>query len=116
MKILVVDDNKGIREVIKNILEDKSAEFCECQDAASALALYRLFEPEWVLMDIEMDGMDGIAATREILRAHKTARVIIVTNYDEPHFREAASSAGAVAFVCKERLHELAEIVNNDDK
>jgi CheY-like chemotaxis protein len=113
MKIMIVDDNKGIREVIKSILDVQNAEFCECQDAAGALALYRFFEPDWVLMDIEMSGLDGITAARKITASESDAKIIIVTNYDEDQFREAAESAGAFAFVSKENLHKLNAIIRS---
>ena len=113
MRVMIVDDNKGIREVIKSMLFAKKAEFCECDNARSALALWKTFYPDWILMDIEMKGLDGIAATREITASASDARVVIVTNYDEDQFREAAKSAGAFAFVSKENLQELNEIINS---
>ena len=110
---MIVDDNRRIREVIKSMLVEQKAEFCECGNAASAVETYGKFQPDWVLMDIEMEGMDGIAAAKEIVKADTDAKIVIVTNYDEPHFRFAARAAGAVAFVNKENLHELNGIINS---
>jgi CheY-like chemotaxis protein len=112
MKIMIVDDNKSIREVIKTMIVEQRAEICECVDAISAIESCGSFRPDWVLMDIEMDGMDGIAAAKEISMTDSKAKIIIVTNYDEPQFRSAAKSAGAVAFVNKENLHELNGIIS----
>jgi CheY-like chemotaxis protein len=111
MRIMIVDDNKKIREVIKSMLVGHKAEFCECEDAPSALALCESFTPDWILMDIEMDGMDGITAARKIGATGSSAKVVIVTNYDEKQFRDSAASAGAFAFVSKENLQELNEII-----
>lgn len=108
---MIVDDNERIRDVIKSMLVQHKAEFCECPDAETAFALYKSFDPDWVLMDIEMEGMDGISATRQIAGTGSKARIVIVTNYDENEFREAAVSAGAFAFVSKENLFELNRII-----
>jgi CheY-like chemotaxis protein len=112
MKIMIVDDNRKIRDVIKSVLLEYQAEIFECEDAKSAIENYDCFRPDWVLMDIELDGMDGIAAAKEISKNDSKAKIIIVTNYDEPQFRSAARSAGAVAFVNKENLHELNGIIS----
>ncbi|HEY9165783.1 MAG TPA: response regulator [Candidatus Kryptonia bacterium] len=112
MKIMIVDDNRNIREVMKSTVTRRGDEICECENARSAIALYKTFQPDWVLMDVEMEGTDGITATREMLRVDSKARVIIVTQYDEVHFRIAAEDAGAVAFVSKENLHELNRIIH----
>jgi len=64
-----------------------------------------------VLMDIEMNGLDGITATRRIKAAHPAAKIIIVTNYDDPALREAARNAGACGYVLKENLFEVSSLL-----
>jgi DNA-binding NarL/FixJ family response regulator len=58
-------------------------------------------------MDIQMRGLDGIAATGAIVSAAPGARVVIVTQHDEPDLREAAARAGACGYVLKENLLAL---------
>jgi DNA-binding NarL/FixJ family response regulator len=70
-------------------------------------------------MDIEMKGMDGITATREITRAFPGARVIIVTQHNDEMLRAAASAAGACGYVPKENLLAIRELIGspqNDDQ
>lgn len=55
--------------------------------------------------------MNGIIVIREIVARGSTARLVVVTNCDDVHFREAAVSAGAFAFVSKENLHELIALI-----
>jgi CheY-like chemotaxis protein len=107
MKLLIVEDNAGVRRVIRSLVSSVAGEICECADAAEALALYNLQRPDFVLMDIQMEGMDGITSTRQIKATDPTARVIIVTDYDQPDLREAAAQAGACGYVLKENLLEL---------
>jgi CheY-like chemotaxis protein len=64
-----------------------------------------------VLMDIQLPGLDGLAAARVIIATWPAVRVCIVTNYDDLALRATASDAGAAAYVVKENLLVLREIL-----
>ncbi|TAK56494.1 MAG: response regulator, partial [Bacteroidetes bacterium] len=107
MKILIVEDFKRMRTAIKKLLEQVADEFMECEDGSQSLDAYSNFNPDWVLMDISMDGMDGIQATVEIKRRFCDARILIVTEYNDPRLRAAAEEAGAYGYFLKEDLAAL---------
>lgn len=58
-----------------------------------------------------MPRMDGLAATRQIIQLYPTARIVIVTDYDEEELRVAALAAGAAGYVLKDNLTTLEELV-----
>ena len=64
MKLLIVDDHVAMRRLIGRVVSDMVSEIEECGDGAEALDAYHRCLPDWVLMDIEMDQVDGITATR----------------------------------------------------
>ena len=107
MKVLIVEDNAVMREMIKRMVGDLADQISECEDGNQALAAYEASCPDWVLMDIEMPRMDGITATQRLTRTHPEARVIIVTDYSDEPLRAAARAAGACGYVLKENLIEL---------
>lgn len=111
MPILIVDDNSVMRRAIRRVVHDLTDRVIECADGADAFASYEKDQPEWILMDIKMKGKDGLTATGEICAVYPSARVVIVTNYDDEEFREAARKAGASGFVIKDNLLELREIL-----
>ncbi len=108
---MIVDDNATFRKMIKESLELVSTDILECSDGQEAVDSYDRHLPDWVTMDIEMKGMDGLAATREIKSHHPDAHILVVTQYDQPELREAASDAGCCAFVSKEDLSEMGRII-----
>ncbi|HXG93315.1 MAG TPA: response regulator [Blastocatellia bacterium] len=110
IKVLIVEDNENMRRVIRSVIGEL-AEVVECEDGRDALAAYARHQPDWVFMDIKMEGVNGIAATREIKAAFPDARIVIVTNYDDAEFREAAFKAGACDHVLKEDLLSLRRII-----
>lgn len=114
MKILIVDDNFKIREMVRLFLQNETDEFQECEDGSEALASYAAFLPDWVLMDWEMREMDGLAATREILRFYPTAKILMFTQYTDAELRSAAREAGAFGFVLKDELFNLRRIMTAD--
>ena len=108
---MVVEDNKEMRRVIRRMVSGIAAEMVECEDGAEALAAYVRSQPDWVLMDIEMSKVDGIAATRQITAAFPNARIIILTNHNDEPLRVAAREAGACGYVLKEDLLELRRLL-----
>ena len=111
MKILVVDDNREMRRLLRGLLKDVAEAIYECADGVEALAAYEVHHPDWVLMDVRMREVDGIAATRQITKSWPAARIMIVTDYDDAQLREAARAAGASEYVIKENLLEVRRIL-----
>jgi DNA-binding NarL/FixJ family response regulator len=113
MSFLIVDDNAVMRRTIRYAVSEFAREINECADGAAALSAYEKYQPDWVLMDVEMREKDGLTATREICASFLDAKIVIVTNYGDAATREAARKAGACGFVIKENLLELRAIIAN---
>lgn len=113
MKVLIVDDNETVRRIIKNIVVSPTVDVYECEDGSEAFELYTRLHPDLVLMDVEMRDVDGITATREIIKVYPKAKIIIVTSYDHEQMRQAATHAGASGFIGKENLFEIKKFISN---
>ena len=110
LSVLIVDDNVKMRSMISDIVKRKAKKIFECTDGMDALAEYNLHHPDWVLMDVKMEKMDGLQATELIHQYFPKAKVMIVSQHDSPEMRNAAQQVGAKAFVTKENL---LDILNN---
>lgn len=113
MRIMLVDDHPGFRQVIKALLQASGAEFVECEDGLEAASEYVRTHPDLVLMDIAMKGLDGLNATIRIRTACPDARVFMLTQYDDPDLRSAAREAGASGYFLKEDLSQLPGLVSS---
>lgn len=111
MKVLIAEDNLTMRQMIRRLVASLAEDICECADGAAAVAAYQHDRPDWVLMDMEMPGVNGLLATREIVRYDPAARVLIVTNHDDAGLRAAAQAAGARGYVLKENLWEVRQLL-----
>jgi len=101
---MIVDDHAGTREMIRKFMTLPGVSFCECGSGEEAVQRVHDFKPHWITMDIDMPGWDGFRTTETLRREFPSARVIIVTAHNEPHFRQLSSAAGAIAMICKENL------------
>jgi DNA-binding NarL/FixJ family response regulator len=113
MNILIVDDSAAMRQMIRKLIEPLAREISECADADEAVTSYQLNRPDWVLMDLRLGRKDGITATQQICKTDPTAKVVIVTNYDDRELRAAAFDAGACAYILKDNLYKLPEVLRN---
>jgi CheY-like chemotaxis protein len=111
MTLLIVEDNAGIRRILRRTLVDTASAIWECANGSDALAAYEEHRPDIVLMDIRMPGIDGLTATRQIRGYDPLARVIVVTDYEDEGLRTAALEAGAREYVLKHEISALPEIV-----
>lgn len=103
-RVVLADDHKIIREGLRTILEGELR--CDVvaltEDGASTVEAVRLHQPDIVIMDISMPGVDGIAATREILREHPQVKVIALSMHTERGIISEMLSAGARAYLLKD--------------
>ena len=103
--ILIADDEELVRTGFRMILEteDDFEVLGEASSGAEAVEMARSLQPQVVLMDIRMPGMDGLEATRRIVEAEETpsTRVLILTTFDQDEFVYQALRAGASGFLLK---------------
>lgn len=102
-RVLLVDDHKILRDGIKAILrtEDEFTVVGEAENGTDAVAFCKKNTVDVVVMDIGLQGLNGVEATIEILRHASETKVIILSMYDDEHSVVSAIRSGARAFVLK---------------
>jgi DNA-binding NarL/FixJ family response regulator len=114
IKVLLCDDQALVRSGFRMILEarDDFEVIGEAENGREAVELAALTSPDVILMDVRMPGMDGVDATRAILRAGSSARVLILTTFDLDEYVVRAIRAGASGFLLKDvRPQQLVEAI-----
>ncbi len=110
---MIVDDNPAIRAMVRELLAEETIECSDCRDGGEAVAMYKSLRPDWVVMDIMMEGMDGLQATEEILAGDPTAKIVILTQHNDAGLFRRAERIGAVDVVLKEHMDLLRELLRN---
>jgi two-component system, NarL family, response regulator len=116
ISLLIADDSAGVRAAIRVVIGDLAHRVVECEDGLVAVALYQETMPDWVLMDLQMPRLDGISATRRIRHLDPNARIVIVTDFGDTVSRQTAREAGAVAFVSKDDLFALVDVLKPPER
>jgi DNA-binding NarL/FixJ family response regulator len=114
IRVLLVDDQRLMREGLRILLElEPDLEIIgEAGDGQSALQAYADRQPDVVLMDVRMPGMDGVEATWRLHERWPDARVIILTTFDDDEYVFEGLRAGALGYLLKDVSgHDLAEAV-----
>lgn len=106
LRILIVDDQPRARKSVKALLSTwpGMAENREACNGQEAVQLVTKLQPDLVLMDVRMPGMDGLEATRLIKGSWPQVTVIVLSMY--PEYEDGALAAGADAFVDKDEAPE----------
>ncbi len=103
VKILLVEDNFPFRAFLKESLlgRFRSSKIEEAGDRDEALEKVETFHPQLIFMDIRLPTGNGLDLTRMIKKDHPDIKIIILTNYDLPEYRDAAFQAGASDYLNK---------------
>lgn len=110
-KILIIDDSKMSRRMLRTVLEGIGHEIAgEATNGEEGLAMYRDLKPDAVTMDITMPQMDGINCLKEIMAFDKDAKVVMVTAAGQSTKLVEALKNGAKEFICKP--YEPEQIIN----
>ncbi len=102
-RILVVDDDAGLRQLMRLILAREGFEVVEAASGEEALVLATAVEPALILLDVMMPGMDGLAVCRNLKRDQRfnQAPIIFVTALDDLQHQAASRELGAADYISK---------------
>src|SRR4051794_13239784 len=104
MRVLICDDQAMIRDGLKMLLslESDIEVVGVAADGREALELSASLAPEIVLMDLKMPGMNGVEATRQMLRQPGPPKVVVLTTYDHDEWLFEALRVGAAGYLLKD--------------
>jgi DNA-binding NarL/FixJ family response regulator len=106
IRVLTADDHPVVREGLAALIANEAdiEVVAEAHDGREAVALFTEHEPDVVLMDLRMPGMDGVEATRAIVASHPRARILALTSYEGDADIYRALEAGASGYLLKDML------------
>jgi len=104
IRVLLVDDQKLMREGLRILLElEPDLQVVgEAEEGNSALVAYATHQPDVVLMDVRMPGMDGVEATWRLRERWPQARIIILTTFNDDEYVFEGLRAGALGYLLKD--------------
>ncbi|HET6333906.1 MAG TPA: response regulator transcription factor [Polyangiales bacterium] len=103
IRILIADDHAVVREGLVRVLSDQQdmRVVAEASNGDEAIAAARTSDPHLVLLDMRMPGLGGAAAIRKLRECCPRVRVLVLSMYEDPHYRRAALAAGAHGYLGK---------------
>lgn len=104
MRVIVVDDNEAMLARITAILTPTCSVVGTARDGASALKMVMTLQPDVVVMDISMPGMNGFEVAASLREAGSRVAIVFLTVHGEKEFVEAARSVGGIGYVVKSCL------------
>ncbi len=103
-RIVIADDHLGILQKISQLLGPEFDVVGMVSDGQAFLRTVAEMEPDLVILDISMPGINGIEAARQIKQTGATAKYIFLTIHEDPDFLSEALSTGAIGYVVKSHL------------
>jgi len=116
-KLLIVDDEHDICDFVKNFFSERGYAVNTALNGDDALSIIKSDKPDIVLLDIKMNGMDGIAVLKHIKGIDKNIRVVMVTALEDQEKMDEACRLGACEYITKPLiLDNLENVVGKNFK
>jgi DNA-binding NarL/FixJ family response regulator len=113
MRILLVDDHAHFRKQLRRLIETQAdwEVCCEAADGKEAVEKHRTVNPHLTIMDFNMPGLDGLNASRQILRKKPDAPILMVSVFASQQLADEAKKAGIKGFCPKSEAECIIEAV-----
>lgn len=112
-KILIVDDQFGIRMLLQELFQREGYQTFQAADGKKALEIVTTHDPDIVLLDMKIPGMDGLEILKHIKANDSDCKVLVMTAYGELGMIQEAMDMGAIAYVAKPfDIMELRDQIN----
>lgn len=106
-KVLMADGDARLRRITRQIIAGLASGIYEASNGVEAIEGVRAERPEWVLLDLHLNPMDGLQALARIKELIPETRVILTSRDDDSGLRSKALRRGACGYLLKENLHAL---------
>ena len=107
VRVLIVDDQAPFREAARSVVEatDGFAVVGEAETGEASVDLAQKLNPDLVLMDVNLPGINGLEATRQILKnSNGTVVVLLLSTYEEQEYAPHAAECGAATYISKSKF------------
>lgn len=113
MKVIIVDDDYLVVQSLKTIVTANGIEVLAVgHDGIEAVKLYNEHKPDLILMDIRMEKMNGIEATKEILEIDPSAKILLITTFQDDEYISQALSLGCKGYILKQNIQGIIPAIN----
>lgn len=100
-KVLIVDDQAGIRQLLHEVLNDEDYEVKVAENGMKSLEIIKDYQPEIILLDMSMPVMNGLEVLKALQNMTLNVRTIMMTAYGEAEYVDKARELGAYAYITK---------------
>ena len=104
IRVLVADDHRAMLDSLVRLLSSEFDVVAAVADGLAAVTEAKRLEPDLLVLDISMPGLNGIAAAVRLKEGGSTAKIVFVTNLHDREFVQESLALGKVGFVVKDRL------------
>ncbi|NLJ78982.1 MAG: response regulator transcription factor [Tissierellia bacterium] len=113
MEIIIVDDDYLVVNSLKTIITAQGIKVLDVgYNGLEAIELYKRHRPDLILMDIRMDGLNGIEATKEILKIDPNAKILLITTFEDDEYIAVALSLGCKGYILKQNIEGIIPAIN----
>lgn len=113
MNIIIIDDDPLVVESLKTIITASGIDILGVgYDGFQAIEQYNKYNPDLVLMDIRMEKMNGIEATRKILEIDSNAKILLLTTFQDEEYIASALSLGCKGYILKQNIKGIIPAIN----
>ena len=103
--VLIVDDHTAFRALARTVLAGSGFDvLAEAEDGEAALVAAARFEPDVVVLDVQLPGINGFEVARRLVSASRPPTVVLVSTADAADYGRRISESGAVGFITKSHL------------